>query len=137
MLVLVAILKLLLALLGRRVDVNQFSLHMFYRNRLERCYLGAGQVGQAFGKDGINAASSTSDDFTNLDPSASPALAFLKQRPYPIINTALNAAHSNNLAWQERKAASFTFTPKYCGYEYADEKGGRVSGDSVDFGLWK
>ena len=28
-------------LLSWRVDVNDFSLHHFYRNRLVRCYLGA------------------------------------------------------------------------------------------------
>src|SRR5437773_12511455 len=33
---------LVLALiLAWRVDVNEFSLHLFYRNRLVRCYLGA------------------------------------------------------------------------------------------------
>jgi hypothetical protein len=133
---LATMLGLVLAVLGRRVDVNQFSLHMFYRNRLERCYLSAGKVGKAYGQDGKNAASLTSDDFTNLDPSASPPLAILQQRPYPIINTALNAAHSNNLAWQERKAVSFTFTPKYCGYEYTDEKGNKVSAyrSTLDYG---
>ena len=29
------------ALLGWRLDINQFSMHSFYRNRLTRCYLGA------------------------------------------------------------------------------------------------
>ena len=28
-------------LLGWRLDINQFSMHSFYRNRLTRCYLGA------------------------------------------------------------------------------------------------
>ena len=27
--------------LARRVDLNEFSMHLFYRNRLVRCYLGA------------------------------------------------------------------------------------------------
>ena len=30
-----------LLLFGRRIDVNEFSLHPFYRDRLARCYLGA------------------------------------------------------------------------------------------------
>jgi len=31
---------------GWRVDINLFSLHGFYRNRLTRCYLGATRVGK-------------------------------------------------------------------------------------------
>ena len=30
---------------------------------------------------------------------------------------ALNVVAGQNLAWQERKATSFVFTPKYCGYD--------------------
>ena len=29
------------ALLGWRLDINHFSMHTFYRNRLTRCFLGA------------------------------------------------------------------------------------------------
>jgi hypothetical protein len=96
--------------LGWRVDVNVFAFHMFYRNRLERCYLGASNPKRR------------ENPFSGLDMSDSPRLDELKhaghvQRPYPLINTALNIARSKNLAWQERKAASFLFTPEYCGYQ--------------------
>ena len=37
--------------------------------------------------------------------------------PYPILNGALNLVAGKDLAWQERKAESFVFTPKYCGYD--------------------
>ena len=37
--------------------------------------------------------------------------------PYPIINCALNLVAGKDLAWQERKATPFVFTPKYCGYD--------------------
>src|SRR5207247_1985125 len=37
--------------------------------------------------------------------------------PYPIVNAALNLVAGQDLAWQERKATSFVFTPKYCGYD--------------------
>lgn len=101
---------LLAILLGRRVDINVFAFHMFYRNRLERCYMGASNPKRR------------GHPFTGLDPGDSPGLTDLKcdgmvQRPYPLINTALNIAHSSNLAWQERKAASFLFTPEFCGYQ--------------------
>lgn len=39
------------------------------------------------------------------------------QRPYHIINAALNLVNGKNLAWQTRKAANFVFTPRYCGFE--------------------
>ncbi len=42
-------------------------------------------------------------------------------RPYPIFNAAINLVAGKNLAWQERKAASFVFTPEYCGFEYRDD----------------
>ncbi len=35
-----------------------------------------------------------------------------------IINAALNLVAGKELAWQERKAASFVFTPRFCGYEW-------------------
>lgn len=105
-------------LYGWRVDINAFALHMFYRNRLERCYLGASQPERH------------GHGWTDLDPADSPKLEDLKltpildgkrllgQRPYPLINTALNLTHAENLAWQERQSASFVFTPDYCGYQY-------------------
>lgn len=102
----------LAALLGLSIDVNVFALHMFYRNRLERCYLGASNDHRQ------------ADPYTDLDPRDSPKLAELTlagndcgQRPYPLINTALNLTRSDNLAWQERKAGSFVFTPQFCGYQ--------------------
>ena len=36
-----SVLFLLAFVLAWRVDINQFSMHMFYRNRLVRCYMGA------------------------------------------------------------------------------------------------
>jgi hypothetical protein len=35
--------------------------------------------------------------------------------PYPLINTALNLVAGKELAWQDRKGESFTFTPLFCG----------------------
>ena len=37
--------------------------------------------------------------------------------PFPIFCTALNLTFGADLAWQERKAASFAFTPLYSGYD--------------------
>lgn len=93
-------------LLGWRVDINKFSLYMLYRNRLVRAYFGA------------SSARRTPHPFTGFDPNDDPHLADLEnQRPYHIVNTALNLVSGEELAWQTRKAASFVFTPRFCGFE--------------------
>jgi hypothetical protein len=99
-----------------RIDVNLFSIHHFYRNRLTRCYLGAGRGKQR-----------APDRFTGFDPCDDLNIADLKQRPLHLINTALNLVHNGDLAWQDRKAYSFTFSPIACGFEYplnANKQGG-------------
>ena len=39
------------------------------------------------------------------------------QKPFHLINTTLNLVKGKELAWQERKAASFFFSPGFCGFE--------------------
>jgi hypothetical protein len=110
LLVMVACLAAGLAL-AWRVDINKFSLHMMYRNRLVRAYLGA------------NNRQRQAHPFTGFDPADDIHLDELLatggklQRPYHILNTALNLVHGNELAWQTRKAANFTFAPAFCGFE--------------------
>jgi hypothetical protein len=48
-------------------------------------------------------------------------------RPLHVINVALNLVETQNLAWQQRKAESFTISPLHCGFH----KGYRPS---VDYG---
>lgn len=93
-----------LVLLAWRVDINLFSFHMFYRNRLVRAYLGASRQERNV------------HPFTGFDPEDNLSLAELPDRPFHIVNTAINLTKTNNLAWQERKAASFVLTKEYCGY---------------------
>ncbi|HXJ88212.1 MAG TPA: hypothetical protein VMS18_15435 [Candidatus Binatia bacterium] len=94
-----------------RVDINEFSMHAFYRNRLTRCYLGASN------------AARKPNPFTGFDADdAKIAMSELLPHkgyygPYPIFCTALNLTRGQDLAWQERKAASFFFSPLYCGYD--------------------
>jgi hypothetical protein len=95
-------------------DVNEFSLNTFYRGRLVRCYLGATNKRRH------------PNPFTGFDPQDDhAALADFKKTngeskyegPFPIFNATLNLVHGDELAWQERRGASFTFTPDLCGYE--------------------
>lgn len=95
--------------LAWRVDINEFSMHLFYRVRLARCYLGA-SVKERWKKRQPFTGFCREDDVPLAEVSAS------KGGPYPIINTTLNLTKGNELAWQQRKAASFVFTPKFCGF---------------------
>lgn len=111
-------------LFASRVDINEFSLHAFYRNRLARCYLGASNIPRCPNR------------FTGFDvkDAETPLSALLPRDvksyhgPFPIFCTALNLTFGEDLAWQERKAASFIFTPLYSGYDvpWTEARGGTV-----------
>ena len=95
-------------LLSWRVDINDFSLHHFYRNRLVRCYLGASNPDRK------------AEPFTGFDPGDDLPLCSFDDRypgPYPILNAALNITGGEELGYATRRAKSFFFTPLYCGYE--------------------
>lgn len=104
----------LIILLSWRIDITEFSLHRLYENRLTRCYLGASnkkRIPQPF------SGFSKHDDI--------PLHALIHQNatreqqaigPYHLINTAINLVSGEDLAWQERKAASFVLSPLYCGF---------------------
>lgn len=86
------------------VNVNKFSLHGAYRDRLVRAYLGASN---SYRKK---------DTFTGFDDEDNFQLHRLKhQKPFHIINATLNLVGGKHLAWQNRKAASFTMSPLHCG----------------------
>ncbi|MDA8020417.1 MAG: patatin-like phospholipase family protein [Thermoanaerobaculia bacterium] len=98
-------------LLSWRIDINQFSMHLFYRNRLIRAYLGASNP------------SRQPQAFTGFDPDDDFALAELLpdgptgyDGPFHLINGTLNLVKGQELAWQQRKGASFVFTPLHTGF---------------------
>lgn len=102
--------------LSLTVDVNEFSMHNFYRNRLVRCYLGASNLNrQPNGYTGF--AANDDIQLAKFAPSATTPGAPPYAGPYQILNTALNLTAGERLAYQERKAASFTFSPRYCGFD--------------------
>jgi hypothetical protein len=99
------------------VNVNRFSLHSMYRNRLVRAFLGAST--DPSGKGTVN-------KFTEFGESDNLELQRLWERtcrrptgaswrPYHVINMTLNATSRSSLARQERKAASFIASPLWCG----------------------
>jgi hypothetical protein len=126
LLLLVLAAALLWLLLAWAVDVNEFSLNAFYRNRLVRCYLGASNSRR------------NPEPTTNFDVQDDLVLADLVQvqrldgaRPlYPLIGAALNLVAAKQLDWQDRKAASFCLTPGWCGHLPPDARAGEpVIGD--------
>lgn len=132
-----AALALVAWIMAALVGVNTFSLHSMYANRLTRAYLGA-----------TNSARRP-HWFTGFDPQDNPPLDRRNPevgppRPieplFQVINTALNLvqASGGRLEWQQRKAASFTFTPLDCGSTvlgYVPTNGyGRDDGEGVSIG---
>jgi hypothetical protein len=99
------------ALLGWRLDINQFSMHSFYRNRLTRCFLGASNKKR--NPSPITGFDERDSNDLSIDK-LTPAEGY--PGPMPIFCCAMNITTGENLAWQERKAASFAFTPLYSGY---------------------
>jgi hypothetical protein len=95
-------------LVSWRVNINLFSLHHFYCNRLTRCYLGATN------------RSRRPHPLTGFDPDDDVPMSVLAgQKPLHIVGTAINLSRGRQLAWQNRRAASFAFTPRHAGYEPA------------------
>jgi hypothetical protein len=136
LLLLVTLIVLLLAVgvgMGFFINANKFSLHGAYRDRLIRAYLGASHENRR------------PNLFTGFDPADNVpmyALQFGEQtkrfeRPFHVVNITLNLVKGANLAWQERKAESFTATPLHSGsyrlgYRRSDQYGGRKGLDGGD-----
>lgn len=121
-------LVLLFALLGWLIDVNDFSMHRFYRNRLVRAFQGASTQG----RDRL------ADKFTNLHPDDDLKITDLqpKQTAHPIhlVNTAVNV-NLELTGVDDRRAASFVFTPFGCGYRIQGEDHCRFYPDPCDLRL--
>jgi hypothetical protein len=108
------------------ININRFSLHAIYRNRLVRAFLGASRT-------------RSPDRFTGFDRGDNPNMHALwppvapeTWAPFHVINISLNVVSSQNLAWQERKAEPFTVTPlhsgsSYVGYRESEKYGGGIS----------
>ncbi len=124
---------IVLALLGLGmaylIDPNKFSLHAMYRDRLIRAYLGASNSRR------------DPNPFTGFDENDNIRMRELwlegkfRKRLMPVVNIALNLVGGSKLAWQDRKAESFTVSPLHCGspevgYRKTDAgEGQRYGGD--------
>jgi hypothetical protein len=106
------------------INVNRFSLHAMYRTRLVRTYLGASHANR----------DKTVNRFIDMDDGDNISMAQLSHaRPLHIVNMALNLVGGKNLAWQQRKAESFTASrlrtgSLRVGYQYTEHYGGKQHG---------
>ncbi|MDD5410276.1 MAG: patatin-like phospholipase family protein [Methylobacter sp.] len=104
-------------LLTWRVDINEFSLNAFYRNRLVRCYLGATRFRPGQRKP-QNFSGFDDDDDLPLAKLVDPEQKQAPQWPLHIVNCALNLGGSSDLALHTRHSAIFTLNPLFCGSHY-------------------
>ncbi|HEY9403737.1 MAG TPA: patatin-like phospholipase family protein [Pyrinomonadaceae bacterium] len=121
------VLALISIIMAWCININEFSLHSMYRNRLIRAYLGASRK-------------RTPNLFTGFDPDDDLRMYELWpnresdppeiKKPLHIVNMTWNLVQGKNLAWQDRKATTFTVSPLHCGsylygYRRAEEYGGK------------
>ena len=112
--------------MGYFININKFSFHSIYRERLIRAYLGASRTEKRL---------KTANSFTGLDSEKDNIeMRFLKQKPFHVVNMTLNLVKTQNLRWQNRKAESFTATSLYCGSSNMGEGSGNYR-SSEDYGL--
>jgi hypothetical protein len=92
-------------MMARYININKFSLHGMYRNRLIRAYLGASNPKR------------NASRFTGFSESDNLRMHALRTgyKPFHVVNLSLNLVSGERLAWQQRKAQEFSVTPLYCG----------------------
>jgi hypothetical protein len=129
-----AIVLVVAAVASKFVNINRFSLHALYRNRLIRAFLGASNhvrhpdLFTGFDED---------DNIRMYDlwpaETAKDGSALVDRdnwRPFHVVNMALNAVSAVNLAWQERKAMPFTATALHAGCSYVGYRAMATYADS-------
>ena len=106
-------------------------MHTFYRDRLARCYGGASNPNRkpnrftGFTRDDrdlrmdqlLPAGYTVRDEYGDpmTYPDGRPRSGAYKG-PFPIVCTSINLTMGEDLAYQERKASSFVFTPLFSGF---------------------
>ncbi len=110
--------------MARFININKFSLHAMYRSRLVRAYLGASNDCRNADKF-TGFAENDNLKMHDLDPTL---------KPFHVVNTCLNLVAGRRLAWQQRKAESFTITPLHCGSSDLGYRPSDRYGDEITLG---
>jgi hypothetical protein len=109
--------------IGFFINANKFSLHATYRNRLIRAYLAASRLTRR------------PNLFTGFDPDDNIKLGDLStEKPLHVLNGALNIVRGEQLAWQERKAESFTMSRLHCGSFKVGYRPSNKYGEAITLG---
>jgi hypothetical protein len=109
--------------MGYLINPNRFSLQWMYRVRLIGVFLGASRMRR---KPNL---------FTGFDPDDNIALHQLpSNKPLHIINGTLNLVLGAQLAWQERKAESFTMSRLHCGSWHVGYRPSAQYGNGITLG---
>ena len=109
--------------IGFFINANKFSLHATYRNRLIRAYLAASRTMRS------------PNLFTGFDPEDNIKLGDLAaEKPLHVLNGALNIVRGQQLAWQQRKAESFTMSRLHCGSYKVGYRPSAKYGEAITLG---
>jgi hypothetical protein len=142
-LVAAGILLLIVAYLASKfININRFSLHALYRNRLMRAFLGASNSKRAVDRN-LFTDFAESDNrrmhelWPKYEENGEPISGPADWRPMHVVNMALNVVSSKKLAWQERKAQAFTVSPLHAGAPYGGAVEVGAAGTSMARGAYR
>ncbi len=111
--------------MGYFINVNKFSLHATYRTRLIRGFLGASRTKEE----------RRPHYFTGFDPHDNIGMYDLKPgKLFHVVGAALNLVKGEQLAWQERKAESFTISRLHSGSWHLGYRPSIKYGDGISLG---
>ena len=96
--------------LGWMSDPNAYSMHLFYKARLVRAYLGASNYDRRRQGDKEITEAVAGDNVLVKDLNN-----YWRGAPYHLINTTLNLVAARDLATAQRSAATFVLSRRYCG----------------------
>ena len=116
--------------MGFFINVNKFSLHAIYRIRLIRAFLAASPPHEG------DRTHKSASDLHRLRPARQHRRSTIlrAEKPFHVINAALNLVKGEQLAWQERKAESFTMSRLHCGSWHLGYRPSAQYGDAISLG---
>lgn len=89
-----------ISIIAATADINELSMHAFYRDQLAVAYLGEGELDPPMPVNDVELSELVGE-----------------RGPFLIVNASCALSSDGQLAWQERRATSFTITPLHWGYD--------------------
>jgi hypothetical protein len=121
-------------LMARFININKFSLHGMYRDRIIRAYLGASNPERYQDPETVRKVKDGPNLFTGFAQSDNLLMHQLTRKPFHVVNICLNLVAGERLAWQQRKAQSFTVSPLHCGNYQLGYRNSEGYGDGISLG---